>query len=73
VNGLSNCIITFHLVDGTEISESYRQDAPEALWKEIVDEYSEISECMEIQPMNTYAHVLIPKTSILFVSIKVEP
>lgn len=72
MNGLNNCIVTFHLVDGTEISESYRQDDAESLWKEIIDEFHEISECMEIQPMSTYAHVLIPKTSILFVSIKVE-
>jgi hypothetical protein len=53
--------------------ESYRQDVPNELWDELTHEYTECGEYLELQPSETYAKALLPKSNISYITLKVLP
>lgn len=68
---LYDCIITYHLINGQNLSESYRKDVPDLLWAGIKEDYCQVSDCLELTPSDAFAKVLIPKSNISYISLKV--
>lgn len=68
---LYDCLITYHLMNGETINESYRKDIPDKLWSEIMLDYAKFSEVLELTPTDTYAKVLLPKSNVSYITLKV--
>ena len=70
---LYDCQVTYHLVAGHNISESYRQDIPEEVWKAVMENFLAFDQAVELQPSTEYAKALLPKSNISYITMKVLP
>lgn len=68
---LYDCLITYHLMSGQIISESFRNDIPDEVWATVTEEFSNFEQSIELQPSDTYAKVLLPKSNISYITLKV--
>lgn len=68
---LSDCQVTYHLNSGQNLSESYRQDIPEEVWKSVMEAYLAFSQAIELQPSTEFAKVLLPKSNVAYITMKV--
>lgn len=72
-NRLYDCQVTYHLVNGHNINESYRKDIPEEVWKVILENFLAFDDAIELQPSTEYAKALLPKSNISYITMKVLP
>ena len=68
---LYDCIISYHLITGQVLNESFRNDLPTEVWATITQEYSDFNCSLELHPSDTYAKVLLPKSNISYITMKV--
>ena len=69
---LYDCHITYHLVNGQNVTEIFAQDIPKEVWGNIRDQFSdELFDSFEIDHEH-FAKILIPKNSVLYISMKVS-
>lgn len=69
---LADCQVTYHLSSGQNLSESYRQDIPEEVWKMVMENFLAFSQAIELQPSTEFAKVLLPKSNISYITMKVH-
>ena len=67
---LADCNITFHLINGQTVTQSYKKDVPSLLWDSIKEDFLSIQETFEVEPEN-FLKVLLPKANILYITLKV--
>ena len=70
---LYDCQVTYHLIAGHNITESYRQDIPDEVWKAVLENYFFREDVIELQPSTDYAKALLPKSNISYITLKVLP
>lgn len=68
---LYDCVITYHLKSGQNISESFRKDIPNKIWEQARLTYDEESKSIELNPSVEYAKVLLPKSNISYITMKI--
>lgn len=68
---LYDCQITYHLNGGQVINESFRQDIPHEVWQSVRQEFSDFNLFIDILPSDTFANVLLPKSNISYITMKV--
>ena len=68
---LYDCVISYHLMTGQVLNESYRNDIPTAVWATITENFTDFNSSLELNPSDTYANVLLPKSNISYITMKV--
>ena len=70
---LVDCYITYHLVNGQSVTDMYRKDLPKELWDTIRQDFSdELMDAFELQDDEKYSRILLPKSSVLYITMKVS-
>lgn len=69
---LYDCILGYHLTNGQLISETFYQDLPSEVWATVRQEFLDFNTSMELQPSDTFAKILVPKSNILYITLKLS-
>lgn len=70
---LYTCTITYHLVNGQTVSEVFEKDLPKELWAGVREDFSdELLDSFEIQSDERFSRILLPKSSVLYITMKVS-
>lgn len=66
---LYDCIISYHLITGQVLAETYKNDVPKEVWMSIKEEFADCEAATELQQGEV--NVLLPKSNVSYITMKV--
>ena len=66
---LYDCIISYHLITGQVLAETYKNDLPKEVWIEVKQTFADCQDALELQTGET--SVLLPKSNVSYISMRV--